>query len=142
VGWFSLEIWRATAFAMAAGAGSGPSPGTGTVARPVQLARILDKLRGWGGEERSDHERERCPFLEQEGMPGVVVEHQPGSGDQPGQGMVVGDLVQPVGGAVGNEGGDRDRGGLPAGRVRAAEPLFGRAALGRDRGGRDRGAAG
>ena len=75
-------------------------------------------------------------------MPGVGVEHQSCFGDQPGQGMVVGDRVQPVGGAVGDEGGDRDGGGLAAGRVGAAEPLSGRAALGRDRGGRGRRAAG
>jgi hypothetical protein len=52
--------------------------------------------------------------------------------------MVVGDRVDPVGAAVGDERGDGDRGGHAAGWVGAREPAERGVSLGRDHGGRDR----
>jgi len=62
-------------------------------------------------EERFDQGRERRPLLEQERMPGVGIEHQPGAPNQLGQGMVVGCRVDPVGGAVRDQRRDIDGGG-------------------------------
>jgi hypothetical protein len=60
---------------------------------------MLDMPNGLGvpGKKRFEQEREGRPFLEQERMPGIGVQHQPCSPDQLGERMVVGDRVQPVG---------------------------------------------
>lgn len=61
-------------------------------------------LRGWvPGQERFDERSEARSFLEQEPMPGIGVEHQPCPGDEAGEGVVIGDRVEPVGGAVGDK---------------------------------------
>lgn len=55
-------------------------------------------------EERLDLGNEGCLVLEKEGVAGVGVERELRCGDQAGEGVAVGERVEPVRGAVGDEG--------------------------------------
>src|SRR5258705_11813823 len=61
-------------------------------------------LRAWvPGQERVDEGRERRSILEQEPVPGIGVEHHSCPGDEACEDVVVGDRVELVFGAVGDE---------------------------------------
>ena len=87
------------------------------------LVCLRVKWRGLSAEERLDQGDEGCLVLEQEGVAGVGVEREFGSGDQAGEGVAVGERVELVRRAVGDERGDGDQGGLLAGRVASGPPL-------------------
>ena len=70
-------------------------------------------------------------------MAGVGIEGELCSGDQAGESLAVGKRVERVGGAIGDEGGGGDRGGLPAGRVSAGPSLVDCVSLGGHDGSRD-----
>ena len=69
-------------------------PGVGLWHRPN-----LPSRRGCQPEERLDLGNEGCLVLEQEGVAGIGVERELGSGDQAGEGVAVGERVEPVGAA-------------------------------------------
>ena len=71
--------------------------------------------------------------LEEERVPGIGVELEGRLVDQSGDGPAVANWVELVGGAVGDEGGDRDRVCVAAGRVGSVPSLLDRLGLGRDR---------
>src|SRR6266566_1692884 len=90
---------------------------------PLLTRRALP-LRAWlPGQERFDEGSEGRSFLEQEPVPGIGVEHQPCLGDEVGEDVVVGDRVELVFGAVGDERGHRDPGDLAPGWVDAVLPI-------------------
>lgn len=62
---------------------------------PPQLA-VAPRV---SAEERLDLGNEGCLVLEQEGVAGIGVERELGSGDQAGEGVAVGERVEPVGAA-------------------------------------------
>jgi hypothetical protein len=76
-------------------------------------------LHGLSAGKGLDQGDEGGLVLEQEGVAGVGIEGEFCSGDQAGESLAVSERVESVGGAIGDECGGGDRGGLSAGSVPA-----------------------